>query len=206
MRRTLVLLLAGALIACAVAGCSDRREEKPEAEESGAEVQATDTDRGTASDAARARGLPAEREQVEGERPAPTLKDVIYEWTLAPEKGLMVALEFGNENEVFERARAYVFLMVEYSERKGVNRGVFPLDAELGEDGPIDYTSGVHIVYRKNHTVRCLIPYTDREGYYDSLRVIVYNEEGDELIDQVYHLEVTGEPTGRVETKPILTL
>ncbi len=205
MRKAYVLLCAAALVMSTLVGCSETREDAPESDRSDAVSEAAAPR--PVSDAAKARGLSVQREDEEpADGPAVALDGVAYDWRLIPDKGLVVTLEFGNENEVFERARAYVFLVAEYSARRSVNRGVFPLNVEFDGDRPVDYTAGTHILYRKDHTMKCFIPYTYREGYYDSLRVIVYSEEGDVLINRTYHLDVTGEPTGLVKTKPTLML
>jgi hypothetical protein len=201
--RTILVLLAVTAVTCA-AGCS-RSNEEAAVPESGEATMETSEERVT-SEAARARGLRVESDEGEEGSPVVTLEEVVYEWQVQPSVGLLVSLEFGNDNVVFERARAYVFLTTWYSERASANRGVFPLDAEIGEQDPVDYTSGTHIVYRQDHTMKCFIPYTYREGYYDSLRLLVYSEEGELIIDQGYDLEITGEPSGRVKMKPVLTL
>ncbi|MFH1501530.1 MAG: hypothetical protein ABIG03_00650 [Candidatus Eisenbacteria bacterium] len=202
--RAFVSLVAATLVVCAVAGCSEPREEPAVSREDDSDAEAVAEQ--TPSRAAAARGLPAKGDDTEAKRPVVTLEDVTYEWRLFPDKGLVVSLEFGNPNVVFERARAYVFVVADFSERRTVNRGVFPLGAEFDEAGPVDYTAGTHILYRKDHTMQCFIPYTHREGYYDSLTVIVYSEDGEKLLQQSYDLDVAGEPTGRVEMKPVLTL
>lgn len=204
LRQTVILLVALIAVALVLGGCSAREEEVPAAEESDAGSE-TISER-SSSDAARARGLPVIEEGAEDDRPIVTLEDVKYEWRIEPYKGLYVTVEFGNANEVFERARAYVFVVVHYSARASANRGVFPPGTELDESGPADYTGGTHVLYRKDYTMKCFIPYAYREGYYDSMRIIVYSEGGELLIDQEYDLDVKGEPTGVVRTKPILTL
>ncbi len=206
MIRIVAFLLVGVLAVLALSGCSRRDESAPRAEAGEMESGTTgEPQNSEASRAARARGVPVESEE-EDAGPVVTMEGLTYDWRLEPEKGLLVSIDFGNENEVFERARAYVFVMAWYSAREAASQGTFPWEVDMKNGEPADYTKGTHIVYRKDHTLKCFIPYVDREGYYDSLRVIVYSEEGEVLKDQKYQLDVSGAPTGPVKTKPVLTL
>jgi len=157
------------------------------------------------SSAARERGLKAEGEEEAG-GPIVTLEDVSYEWRHTPYTGLQAYLTFGNANEVFERARAYVFVVASYSGRPETSARGYPLDAEFSDGMPTDYRDGAHILYRKDQDVNCMIRYEGGDGYFDRLRVIVYSEEGELLINQSYTLDVNGEPAGRKKIRPILDL
>ncbi len=206
MIRLVAFLLVGVMAVIALPGCSGKEEATPRTEagevESGNQEE---TQTAEASRAAKARGVPVGGEEPEA-GPVVTMEGLTYDWRLEPEKGLLVTIEFGNENEVFERARAYVFIVAWYSAREGSSRGTFPWGVDFDGNEPVDYTKGTHIVYRKDHTLKCFIPYRDREGYYDTLRVIVYSEDGEALKDQRYQLDVDGVPTGTVKTRPVLTL
>lgn len=197
------MLLLGLVVALLSAGCSGERQsaqrqaEEERASESSEEVNVP-------SQAARNRGVAVEEEPEYA--PEIVLSDLIYEWRQSPEPGLLVTVEFVNPYDVFERARGYVFFVAGYSGRPGVNLGTYPLDVELADGTPADYVDGSHVIYRKDHTITAFIPYRDREGYYDSLRILVYTDEGKLKIDQSYKLEVYGEPTGRVKPKPTLVL
>ena len=202
MRLVLIVLLA--VVLAVAAGCSGGSEDQAARSEDAADTGDV-PGAGQSSEAARARGLPVEREQSE-ERPVVTLEGMAYEWRTAPDKGMLVSLELGNANEVFERARAYVFAILHYSGREASSKRAFPLGVELVDGVPADHTSGTHVLYRKDETLQCFVPYEDREGYYDRLRVMIYSEDGDLLIDTENLLEVSGEPTGRVKVKPTLAL
>ncbi len=208
MIRLVAWLLVAIVAVASLPGCSRTEEEAVPQTESGEVDSGTpsgDSQTGDVSRAARARGVPVESGEEEG-TPVLTFQNLTYDWRVEPEKGLMVTLDFGNENEVFERVRAYVFVSAWYSAREASSLGTFPWGVGLENGEPVDYTKGTHVVYRKDHTMKCFIPYTDREGYYDTLRIIVYSEEGAVLKDQRYQLEVEGVPTGPVKTKPVLTL
>ncbi|MBD3348521.1 MAG: hypothetical protein GF400_04920 [Candidatus Eisenbacteria bacterium] len=203
---TRALLVAVSVMAVAVFGCAGEAEETSARTDSpGGEGAARTTESPTASDAARARGLASQDDEPE-EKPVITLEGISYEWRQVPDTGIHVTLEFGNQNEVFERARAYVFVTARYSGREASSIRAFPWDTELVDGEPADYSEGRHIIYRKDYTVDCFVPYEDREGYFDRLRVMVYSEEGDLLINQEHELEVTGQPTGKVKVKPTLAL
>ena len=203
----LVLIVLLAVVVAVAAGCSGGSEDQtPRTGDSADTGDAPGVDQSSeTSEAARARGLTVEREQPE-DKPVVTLEGMAYEWRAVPDKGLLVSLEMNNANEVFERARAYVFAIVHYSGREASSKRAFPLGVELVDGVPADYTEGTHVLYRKDHTLQCFVPYEDREGYYDRLRVMIYSEEGDLLIDTENQLEVSGEPTGRVKVKPTLAL
>lgn len=198
----LSLLLAAVLT---LAGCSGGTEEEVAERAPDEEVADVVEEAVPPSDAARSRGIPLEEEpELKAEI---VLEDLEYEWRLSPRKGLLVRVEFVNPFDVFERARGYAFLIADYSERPGVNPGTYPLDIELVQGNlPDEYTLGSRLLFRKDQTVQVFIPYTDREGHYDSLKILVYSDEGELEIDKSYKLEVYGEPTGRVKPKPTLVL
>lgn len=195
----LSLLVAASL---SLFGCSGDTEDVPERQEESASEPAAEVT--APSRAARSRGIAVEEDPEYG--PEIVLSDFTYEWRLLPAPGLLVSVEFVNPNDLFERARGYVFLIAGYSGRPGANPGTYPRDVDLWEGLPANHAEGSHILYRKDYTIRAFIPYTDLEGYYDSLRILVYSEEGEIEIDQSYKLEVYGEPTGRVKPKPTLVL
>jgi hypothetical protein len=192
-------------MALAIVGCSSGGSESEPGDNSSTSTTVSEQRSGEASAAARARGLPAESKEAEG-RPVVTLDDLSYEWRQTPQEGLEVLLKFGNSNDVFERARAYVFVVAWYSAREASSTRVYPTGVDLDGGLPSDYTDGTHILYRKDESVNCFLNYGDREGYFDRLKIIVYSEEGDLLINQEHSLDVNGEPAGRKTVKPVLAL
>ena len=204
------LVVLAALIAV-LAGCSGEEQEPgadvPEGgDQSGTAV--VDDGRSTPSPEARSRGVATiEADDEDGLQPLVVLQDIVYEWRVSPERGLHVTLGFINPNDTYERARGYVFIVASSRASSGAVYGVYPWDIDLGEDGlPVDYMDGMHLLYRRDQEIRASIPYRNASGYYDVLRILVYSEDGDVLIDNTVDLEVSGEPTGAVRPPVDLTL
>jgi len=204
-------LIALAVLLVVLAGCSGGEQEAtsdvPEGgDQSGSAV--TDDDRSAPSPGARSRGVATiEADEDDGLQPLVVLQDIVYEWRVSPRRGLHVTLGFINPNDTYERARGYVFIIASSRASSGAVYGVYPWDVELGEDGlAVDYMDGMHLLYRRDQEVRASIPYQNASGYYDVLRILVYSEDGDVLIDNTVDLEVSGEPTGAVRPPVDLTL
>ncbi len=204
------LVALGVLLAV-LAGCSGGEQEVesdiPEGgEQSGSAV--ADDGRTAPTSGARSRGVATiEGKDDDGLEPLVVLQDIVYDWRVAPERGLHVTLGFINPNDTYERARGYVFIVASSRESSGSVYGVYPWDAELGEDGlAADYTDGMHLLYRRDQEIRASIPYRNASGYYDVLRILVYSEDGDVLIDNTVDLEVSGEATGPVRPPVDLAL
>ncbi len=199
------ILAAGLLVAvCLMALSCSKSEGTAREDEAGA--SSTESEEVVLSRAARSRGLPVKEQDEEEPRAEVVLGGFVYEWRTSPQKGLHVTLDFVNPRDTYERARGYLFLIASYSGRARASVGVFPRNAELDGGRPVDHKDGTHLLYRKDHQVRVFIPYTDREGYYDLLRVLVYSEDGKVEMNQTYELEITGEPTGSVKLKATLNL
>jgi hypothetical protein len=184
------------LIVCGVcllsAGCGGS-EEKAETGSTGAEREAAPLDEKTAT-AARSRGLAvSEREEADEAGARVVMSELTYEWRTAPEKGLSVVMEFRNPVGGNTRARGYVFLTA-HSVLSGHSvTGVYPWDAQLREDGvPLDPTDGTHLLFRDRQQVRAFIPYPEADGYYETLRVMVFHEDGRLIIDRPYDLALSG--------------
>ncbi len=204
-------LVALAVLLAVLAGCSGGEQETesdvPEGgDQSGSAV--ADDGRATPSPGARSRGVAAiEADEDEGLQPVVVLQDIVYEWRVSPQRGLYVTLGFINPHDTYERARGYVFLIASSRASSGAVYGVYPWGIELGEDGlAADYMDGTHLLYRRDQEIRASIPYENATGYYDVLRILVYAENGDVLIDNTIDLEVSGEPTGAVRPPVDLTL
>ncbi|MBD3368337.1 MAG: hypothetical protein GF405_09250 [Candidatus Eisenbacteria bacterium] len=202
--------LAAALAAVVAlgAGCSgsEAGREQAQAEADAGERGTGSTDGSVPSEAARSRGLAVrdEADEVEEVKPEIVLQTVVYEWKESPERGLRVVFEFVNPNVTYERARGYAFAVA--SSTSGGRPGAYPWDAELVNGEPEDYRDGTRLLYRDDQTVSAFIPYSGGVGYYDRLKVLVYDEDGDLLIGESYELELDGSPSGPKETKPALVL
>jgi len=197
--RTTVILSALILV---FAGCSTEEQvaKQDETRGDGGVVESED-----ASDASRSRGVSVEEEEEE-ERPTIVVGELEYEWRHVPQRGLYVRILFVNPRETYARARGRVFLIAESSVASAPTTGIYPWDAELDGDEPTNYRDGANLLFRVDQEVRAFLPYTAWDGYYDSLRLLVFEDDGDVLIDRLQPLEITGEPSGIVKVQPELTL
>ncbi|MCD4690798.1 hypothetical protein K8S17_04985 [bacterium] len=208
---TRTFLVALAVLLAVAAGCSSGEEQGEtgvpptdgEVAESAARVEETEISR-----AAQSRGVAVSGRDPDAElQPVIVLAQVTYEWRLSPQKGLHVTLEFINPNDTYERARGYVFAIANYRASASAVYGVYPWGTDIDDGGlPCDYSKGTHLLFRRDQDVRAFIPYENSQGFYDGLRVLVYSEDGDMLIDSTMDLEVSGEPTGPVKSSTTLTL
>jgi len=194
-----------------LAGCSGGDQEtETDVSEGGDHAGAAVTDDGESmpSAEARSRGVATSPADENDElQPLVVLDDIVYDWRVSPERSLHVTLGFINPNDTYERARGYVFIIASSRASSGAVYGVYPWNAELDDSGlPVDYMDGTHLLYRRDQDVKASIPYQNVSGYYDVLRIIVYSEEGDVLIDNTIDLEVTGEATGPVKAPVDLDL
>lgn len=211
MRRTTGVIFVGLVaLLVALAGCSGD-DEVDAVEEQIEEIQSEETTSAPsepASEAAQSRGLPVDDSgENDGTEPMVVLNDLVYEWRTSPQRGLQVELEFINPYDTYERARGYAFVIASYGLSGGSVYGVYPWNAEIGEDGfPIDPTAGTHLLYRRDQNVRGFIPYENSEGFYNILQIIVYSEEGELLFTNRLDLDVTGDPTGAVRPPRTINL
>ena len=201
-----LLALLAALVGCSGGG-EGAESSVPEGEGQTGSVTA-DAGVLTPSPAARSRGVATIETDEDGElKPLVVLQDIVYEWRVSPERGLHVKLGFINPNDTYERARGYVFIIASSRASSGAVYGVFPWNAEIGEDGlAVDHTDGAHLLYRRDQDIRASIPYENASGYYDVLRILVYAEDGDVLIDNTIDLEISGEATGPIKPPADLAL
>jgi len=209
--RTWGALVSLAVLLAVAAGCSSGGDQESAADvpaDETAETSAEGSAPSTPSSGARSRGVATiERNEDDALEPLVVLDSITYEWRVEPERGLSISLGFINPNDTYERARGYVIAIASYRESSGAVYGVYPWDAELTEEGfAEDHTEGSHLLYRRDQLVRGFIPYGNASGYYNVLRVLVYSEDGDVLIDNTLDLEVSGEPTGRMTPPVDLTL
>ncbi|MCK4511425.1 hypothetical protein KAW64_06790, partial [bacterium] len=204
--RLILILLLVALLALTVGGCSG-------SEDDGAAVESTETEtespegvqeeEDAPSKSALARGVTAAAGE-EDEEPSPEIQlaKLTYEWRVSPKKGLQIRLSFENPHDTYERARGYVVVVAGYTKSNGAVTGVYPWNVELIDGLPSDYSDGAHLLFRRDQEIEGFIPYENTEGYFNSLRLLVYSEDGEKLRDQTYGLDVTGRPTGVQEPKP----
>ena len=139
-----------------------------------------------------------------GDEPEVLLDGIEYEWRESPERGLHIILSFSNPNMTYERARGYVFAIA--SSSLDGDSHVYPWNTELTDGEPADYRDGTHLLYRDEQQVSAFLPHQGGVGYYDRLKVLVYDEDGELLIGQTYELEVDGTPSGPKDTTPALVL
>jgi hypothetical protein len=195
-----VIVITGLL----VLGCSNGEEAASETEvdvESLSEGEVIEEDE--TSEAARARGIAVEGTEEEGE-PQILLDNLVYEWRVEPEPGLHVKLKFVNPVGGYERARGRLFMIA--SSRVYDVTGVYPWGVEVERGTPTNHREGTRLLFRDEQTVRAVIPYKATAGYYDVLKIIVFDEEGGMFVNTTYDLELTGEPSGPKEPKPDMVL
>ena len=184
----LIVVLAFVLLGCLiVVGCtsSDEPAVEPEPESMDEETAV----------AARTRGV-AERGRGDDTEPRPqvVLSELTYEWRTSPDRGLHVTLDFTNPADTYERARGYVFLIAESASSGSPVRGVYPWNISMDGNLPEDHTDGTHLLYRDRQQVRGFIPYPRSDGYFETLRLYVFHENGRLLTNRTYELRFTGAP------------
>jgi hypothetical protein len=187
MSRFLVALTLALLTSLVLSGCTGSDEPAVRAE-----PEPEPLDEETAEVAA-SRGV-AEKVQDDDANeaiPQVLLTELTYEWRTVPENGLQVTLEFTNPVRTYERARGYVFLIASAGSRV---RSVYPWNTTIVEGLPEDYTDGTHLLYRDRQEVRALIPYPGSSGYFETLRLLVFHENGRLLTNRTYDLNITGVP------------
>lgn len=203
-RLTLILLLA-ALLALTVGGCSASEDDGATVESAETETESPEgvREKDAPSKGALARGVITDTGEADTE-PSPEIRlaRLTYEWRVSPKKGLQIRLNFENPHDTYERARGYVVVVAGYTESDGAVTGVYPWDVELIDGLPSDYSDGAHLLFRRDQEIEGFIPYENSEGYFNSLRLLIYSEDGEKLRDQAYGLDVTGRPTGVQEPKP----
>jgi hypothetical protein len=157
------------------------------------------------SEAARSRGVPSyeRREEAQEGEPQIALRGLTYEWRLEPEKGLQARLDFVNTRDTYARARGYLFLVATSRAYPSAPAAVYPWDARFEDGRPEKHTDGSRLLFRDELEARAFLPYRGAEGYFDHLRILVYDEAGTVVIDLDYDLDVTGEPTGPMEAAPL---
>lgn len=206
-RRTAAVAIAVTLVFLFSVGCSRTEESElagETAQEESAEVGAEVDTTGLPTDAARSRGVPVPDEGGD-DAPDIVLDGLVYEWKTSPQVGLQFTLDFVNPYETYERARGHLFVIAWYSQTPS-RLGVYPWNEELVDNEPVDFSGGTRLLFRKDQRVKAFIPYSSRDGYYDQMRVLVYDDEGAKVVDAHYSLEVTGEPSGAKTPRPMIAL
>jgi hypothetical protein len=187
-----------------LAGCGGSKE-PPEGSGEAAKANSEPLDEEEAA-AARTRGVATEQRPDESETGVRVvLTDLTYTWQETPEKGLQVVMDFGNPLGGNTRARGYVFLVAQSILPGKLVTGVYPWGTTLDEGGmPVDPTVGSHLLYRDRQQLRAFIPYTWGDGYFETLKVLVFHENGRLIVNRPYDLGLTGAPgqTKRMDLNP----
>lgn len=203
--------IAAVIVLACLGACSCSRDasERADASDSGSSAEegawGGRDERTAPSVAARSRGVPphARRGDLDEAAPQIAIRGFDYEWRLEPDKGLQVRIDFVNTRQTYERARGYLFLVATSSTVPGIQPGVYPWDARFQEGYPESHTDGTRLLFRDALEARAFIPFRQGDGYFDRLKILVYHEDGRIAINLDYDLEITGEPTGPIEAKPL---
>jgi hypothetical protein len=159
-----------------------------------------------ASDAAASRGVASgEAEDAGPAEPSIVLDTITYEWVVSPERGLQVELGFVNPGKDVGRAKGYAFVIAGSSADPAVV-GVYPWNAKLVNGAPTNYAAGGRILFWDEQKMALSIPYKERSGCFDTVRFLVYDDEGRTVLDETHELPITGEPTGRKKIEQTLVL
>lgn len=189
-----VLVLCVGLLGCSKTG-----------EQAGEQGEAASQESG-ASGAAASRGIASgEAEEAGPAEPSIVLDTVEYEWVVSPERGLQVTLKFVNPGKDVGRAKGYAFVIAGSSVDPAVT-GVYPWGATLADGVPADFASGGRILFWDEQKMAVSIPYKERAGCFDTVRILVYDGEGRTVTDETHELPITGEPTGRKKIEQTLVL
>ena len=187
MSRFVVALAIALLVCVAFSGCTGSDEPavraQPEPEPLDEEVAEAAASRGVAEK------VRDDDDDADEATPQVLLTALTYEWRTTPENGLQVTLEFTNPARTYERARGYVFLIAQAGSQI---RSVYPWNTTIVEGLPEDYTDGTHLLYRDRQEVRAIIPYPGSGGYFETLRLLVFHEDGRLLTNRTYDLNITG--------------
>ncbi len=181
----LVLVFLGCLI---VAGCTTSSDEpavKPEPEPLDEKTVAAAETRGV---------IVRDRDEAAEARPQVILSEMTYEWRTSPDRGVHVTLKFTNPADTYERARGYVFLIAETTRSGSLIKSVYPWSINMDGNLPEDHTDGAHLLYRDRQEVRAFLPYPRSDGYFETLRLLVFHENGKLLTNRTYELNFAGAP------------
>lgn len=192
--------LAFMLVLClGLFGCSKTGDRADEQE--GTASQASE-----ASEAAASRGVASGNAEDTGSaEPSIVLDGIEYEWVVSPERGLQVALEFVNPGKDVGRAKGHAFVIAGSSKDPAVT-GIYPWNAKLVDGAPEDHATGGQILFWDKQAMAVFVPYKERAGCFDTMRILVYDKEGRIVLDETHELPITGEPTGRKKIEQTLVL
>jgi len=192
---TIVLVMSVGLFGCSKTGDqAGEREVGAGSQESGASEAAAS--RGVGSGVAED-GSPAE--------PSIALDGIAYEWAVSPDRGLQVELQFVNPGKDVGRAKGYAFVIAGSTTDPAV-AGVYPWNAKLVNGSPEDYAGGGRLLFWDEQKMAVFVPYKERAGCFDTVRILVYDNEGRVVLDETHELPITGEPTGRKKLERTLVL
>jgi len=196
MRALWFAVTCAMLLEVALAGCSG----------GGDGEQGGGTSGSTASEAAASRGVAGEGvgETVPAE-PTIALDAVEYEWRNSPERGLEVWLHLSNPGKDTGRAKGYAFGIAGSDSDPSV-QGVYPWNATLTDGEPADFERGARLMYWDRTELSFFLPYKERAGCWNTLRLLVYGEDGRVIVNETHELPITGEPTGKQKIEQKLVL
>jgi len=196
MRTALVFVL---VLCLGLLGCSRSGEQAGEKGETASQASG-------ASEAAASRGVASgEAEDTGPAEPSIVLEGIVYEWAVSPERGLQVELQFVNPGKDVGRAKGYAFVIAGSSTDSTVV-GSYPWNAKLVDGRPADYAAGGRLLFWDEQKLAVFVPYKERAGCFDAIRVLVYDDEGRVVLEESRELPITGEPTGRKKLEQTLVL
>lgn len=158
-----------------------------------------------ASDAAASRGVAGGEAEDAGAAPSIVLEGIVYEWTVSPERGLQVELQFVNPGKDVGRVKGHAFVIAGSSKDPAVT-GVYPWNAKLVDGTPENYSTGGQLGFWDAQKMAVFIPYKERAGCFDTIRILVYDGDGRIVLDETHELPITGEPTRRKKIEQTLVL
>jgi hypothetical protein len=180
-------------------GCSRTGDQPGERGEGGSQESG-------ASEAAASRGVSTGEAEDNGPgEPAIVLDGIVYEWVVSPDRGLQIELQFVNPGKDVGRAKGHAFIIAGSSSDPAVV-GVYPWNAKLVNGAPEDFAAGGRLLFWDEQKMAVFVPYKERAGCFDTVRILVYDNEGRVVLDETHELPITGEPTGRKKLERTLVL
>ena len=173
------------LLALALAGCSGGEENAGTRDEPGAGTQSPDRP----TSAARSRGVRETEQETSTDEPRIVVEKVELSWRTSPERGVQAMIDLVNDTESdIARAKGHVFLIAR-SSANAEKVGVYPWSASLVDGRPRGFRDGARVTFLDRDRVQAFIPYGGGEGYYDTVTLLVYDFDGNLVIEEVHSVE-----------------